>query len=45
MIVNNISTECFLFADDSLLLEEVESPVDSAGNLNCDLNQLDLNLG
>ena len=36
-IVNNISTECFLFADDSLLLDEVESPVDSARKLNCDL--------
>ena len=39
-IVNNISTECFLFADDSLLLDEVESPVDSARKLNCDLSSI-----
>ena len=37
-IADNILTECFLFADDSLLLEEVESPVESARKLNQDLN-------
>ena len=30
----------FLFADDSLLLDEVESPVDSARKLNCDLSSI-----
>ena len=42
MIVNNISTECFLFADDSSLLQEVESPVDSAGKLHCDLSSISI---
>ena len=35
-----ILSECFLFADDSFLLEKVTSPIDSAQKLNCDLNSI-----
>ena len=37
-ITNDISTNCFLFADDSLLIDEVESPAVSARKLNRDLS-------
>ena len=39
-IATNISSDCFLFADDSLLMEEVISPVDSANKLNNDLSTI-----
>jgi hypothetical protein len=34
----NISSTCFLFADDSLLMNEVITPVDASNKLNGDLN-------
>ena len=34
----NISSTCFLFADDSLLMDEVITPVDTSNQLNGDLN-------
>ena len=36
-MVNDIQSETFLYADDSLLLDIVESPVESAIKLNADL--------
>ena len=36
--INDIANNILTFADDSLLLEEVESPVESARKLNQDLN-------
>ena len=37
-IVDNITSACFLFADDSLLLDEVISPIETANKLNSDLD-------
>ena len=43
--ISDISSELFLFADDSLLLDEVVSPTVSADKLNCDLNVFCFNIG
>lgn len=37
-VVDNISSSCFLFADDALLMDEVDSLIDSAIKLNNNLN-------
>ena len=39
-ISKDILSDSFLFADDSLLLEEVSSPTDSALKLNCGLHSI-----
>ena len=39
-IADNISSTYFLFADDSLLLDEVISPIDTANKLNSDLDSI-----
>ena len=39
-ITNNISSTCFLFADDSLLLDEVISPIETVNKLNSDLDSI-----
>ena len=39
-IADNISSTCFLFAGDLLLLDEVISLIDTANKLNSDLNSI-----
>ena len=41
-IQQNIDSDCFLFADDTMLLEEVFSPQSAARSLNKDLNSISL---
>ena len=41
-IVDQISSDCFLFTDDSLLLDEVTSPTQSAVKLNSDLASISI---
>ena len=41
-IQQNIDSDCFLFADDTMLLEEVFSPQSVAHSLNKDLNYISL---
>ena len=41
-IADNVSSTCFLFADDSLLLDEVISPIDTANKLNNDLDSISM---
>ena len=41
-IVDQISSDCFLFTDDSLLLDEVTSPTQSAVKLNSDLTSISI---
>ena len=41
-IQQNIDSDCFLFADDTMLLEEVFSPQSAARSLNKDLNSIAL---
>lgn len=41
-IADNISSECFLLADDSLLMDGVISPSDTATKLNNDLHAISI---
>ena len=41
-IADNVSSTCFLFADDSLLLDEVISQIDTANKLNNDLDSISM---
>ena len=41
-IQQNIDSDCFIFADDTMLLEEVFSPQSAARSLNKDLNSISL---
>ena len=41
----DVDSDCFLFADDSLLIQEVSSPISTACTLNNDLNATVFNHG
>jgi hypothetical protein len=41
-LADNVSSTSFLFADDSLLLDEVISPIDTANKLNNDLDSISM---